>query len=130
MGQNSALAWPDGDPEPAPARSLLRRLLEQDLRDPPGQRGKARAGAEVFRALPGPLPPDLGDDAARPSGHDRDAPCCPFSVTSVRGGRRGWLPILPGWLEHYNGARAHGSLDAQPPLSRFPGGNNLMLVHN
>ena len=38
--------------------------------------------------------------------------------------------ILPGWLEHYNCARPHGSLDAQPPLSRFPGGNNLMLVHS
>jgi transposase InsO family protein len=38
--------------------------------------------------------------------------------------------ILPGWLEHYNCARPHGSLDRQPPLTRFPGGNNLMLVHN
>jgi|RhiMetdeSRZDD1v2_1073273.scaffolds.fasta_scaffold1360797_1 hypothetical protein len=38
--------------------------------------------------------------------------------------------ILPGWLAHYNCARAHGSLDVQPPLSRFPGGNNLMLVHS
>jgi transposase InsO family protein len=37
--------------------------------------------------------------------------------------------VLPGWLEHYNSARPHGSLDGQPPLSRFPGGNDLMLVH-
>lgn len=37
---------------------------------------------------------------------------------------------LPGWLAHYNCARPHGSLDAQPPMSRFPGGNNLMLVHS
>jgi transposase InsO family protein len=38
--------------------------------------------------------------------------------------------ILPGWLDHYNCARPHGSLGAQPPMSRFPGGNNLMLVHS
>jgi hypothetical protein len=25
--------------------------------------------------------------------------------------------------------RQGSSLDAQPPMSRFPGGNNLMLVH-
>ncbi len=36
--------------------------------------------------------------------------------------------VLPGWLEHYNFARPHGSLDAQPPMKRFPGGNNLMLM--
>ncbi|HEY7869539.1 MAG TPA: IS481 family transposase [Methylomirabilota bacterium] len=38
--------------------------------------------------------------------------------------------MLPGWLEHYNCARPHGSLGGQPPMSRFPGGNNLMLVHS
>lgn len=38
--------------------------------------------------------------------------------------------VLPGWLEHYNCARPHASLDGQPPMSRFPGGNNLMLVHS
>jgi transposase InsO family protein len=38
--------------------------------------------------------------------------------------------VLPGWLEHYNCARPHAALGAQPPMSRFPGGNNLMLVHN
>ena len=37
--------------------------------------------------------------------------------------------VLPGWLEHYNCARPHASLAGQPPMSRFPGGNNLMLVH-
>ena len=37
--------------------------------------------------------------------------------------------VLPGWLEHYNAARPHRSLGGQPPLSRLPGGNNLMLVH-
>jgi len=37
--------------------------------------------------------------------------------------------VLPGWLEHYNCARPHASLGGQPPMSRFPGGNNLMLVH-
>ena len=37
---------------------------------------------------------------------------------------------LDGWIEHYNCARPHGSLAAQPPMSRFPGGNNLMLVHS
>jgi transposase InsO family protein len=36
---------------------------------------------------------------------------------------------LTGWIDHYNCARPHGSLAAQPPMSRFPGGNNLMLVH-
>jgi transposase InsO family protein len=36
---------------------------------------------------------------------------------------------LPGWIEHYNCARPHASLAAQPPMSRFPGGNNLMLAH-
>ncbi len=38
--------------------------------------------------------------------------------------------VLPGWLEHYNCARPHASLNKQPPMSRFPRGNNLMLVHN
>jgi transposase InsO family protein len=37
--------------------------------------------------------------------------------------------VLPGWVEHYNCARPHASLAGQPPMSRFPGGNNLMLVH-
>ena len=37
---------------------------------------------------------------------------------------------LPGWIEHYNCARPHASLEARPPMSRFPGGNNLMLVHS
>jgi transposase InsO family protein len=37
---------------------------------------------------------------------------------------------LPGWIEHYNCARPHGSLAAEPPMSRFPGGNNVMLVHS
>jgi len=37
---------------------------------------------------------------------------------------------LPGWIEHYNCARPHTSLDPLPPMSRFPGGNNLMLVHS
>jgi transposase InsO family protein len=37
---------------------------------------------------------------------------------------------LPGWVEHYNCARPHASLEARPPMSRFPGGNNLMLVHS
>jgi transposase InsO family protein len=37
---------------------------------------------------------------------------------------------LPGWLEHYNCARPHASIGGQPPLSRFPGGNNLMLAHS
>jgi transposase InsO family protein len=36
---------------------------------------------------------------------------------------------LVGWVEHYNCARPHASLGARPPMSRFPGGNNLMLVH-
>jgi len=38
--------------------------------------------------------------------------------------------MLPGWLEHYNRARPHTSLGGQPPMSRLPGGNNLMLVHS
>jgi transposase InsO family protein len=38
--------------------------------------------------------------------------------------------MLPGWLEHYNCTRPHGSLGGQPPMSRFPGGNDLMLVHS
>jgi transposase InsO family protein len=37
---------------------------------------------------------------------------------------------LGGWIEHYNWARPHGSLAAQPPMSRLPDGNNLMLVHS
>lgn len=37
---------------------------------------------------------------------------------------------LPGWIDHYNCARPHVSLGAQPPMTRFPGGNNLMLVHS
>ena len=37
--------------------------------------------------------------------------------------------VLPGWLEHYNCARPHAGIGGQPPMSRFPGGNNLMLVH-
>jgi transposase InsO family protein len=37
---------------------------------------------------------------------------------------------LPGWLEHYNCARPHAALGKQPPMSRFPGGKNLMRAHN
>src|SRR5258708_1262772 len=37
--------------------------------------------------------------------------------------------VLRGWVEHYNCARPHTSLNRQPPMSRFPRGNNLMLVH-
>jgi len=37
---------------------------------------------------------------------------------------------LTGWIDHYNCARPHGSLAAQPPMSRLRGGNNLMLVHS
>src|SRR5881628_4131404 len=37
--------------------------------------------------------------------------------------------VLPGWLEHYNCARPHAALGKQPPMSRFPGGNNLMRAH-
>ena len=38
--------------------------------------------------------------------------------------------VLRGWLEHYNCARPHASLNGRPPLSRVPGGNNLMLAHS
>src|SRR5262249_22068326 len=38
--------------------------------------------------------------------------------------------LLHRSIQHYNCARPHGSLGAQPPMSRFPGGNNLMLVHS
>jgi transposase InsO family protein len=38
--------------------------------------------------------------------------------------------VLPGWLEHYNCARPHTALGKQPPMSRYPGGNNLMRAHN
>jgi integrase-like protein len=36
---------------------------------------------------------------------------------------------MPGWLEHYNAARPHSGIGGQPPFSRLPDGNNLMLVH-
>jgi transposase InsO family protein len=39
-------------------------------------------------------------------------------------------PVLPGRLEHYNCARPHASLNGRPPLSRVPGGDNLMLAHS
>jgi transposase InsO family protein len=48
----------------------------------------------------------------------------PFYTSAAR------AAILPGWLEHYNCARPHGSLEGQPPMSRVPRGNNLMLVHS
>ena len=38
--------------------------------------------------------------------------------------------VLPGWLRHYNCARPHASIGGQPPMSRFPEGNNLMLAHS
>jgi transposase InsO family protein len=38
--------------------------------------------------------------------------------------------VLPGWLEHYNCARPHSSLAAQPPISRLPDGNNLLRAHS
>lgn len=38
--------------------------------------------------------------------------------------------LLGGWVEHYNAARPHRSLGGQPPLSRLPNGNNLMLAHS
>jgi len=37
---------------------------------------------------------------------------------------------MPGWLEHYNAVRPHSGLGGQPPFSRLPAGNNLMLVHS
>jgi transposase InsO family protein len=37
--------------------------------------------------------------------------------------------MMPGWCEHYNAARLHSGIGGRPPLSRLPGGNNLMLVH-
>jgi transposase InsO family protein len=40
------------------------------------------------------------------------------------------IRVLPGWLEHYNCARPHTALGKQPPVSRFPGGNNLMRAHS
>ena len=40
------------------------------------------------------------------------------------------IRVLPGWLEHYNCARPHTALGKQPPMSRFPGGNNLMRAHS
>ena len=38
--------------------------------------------------------------------------------------------LLPYWVEHYNCARAHSSLAGQPPISRLPGGNNLLRLHS
>ena len=38
--------------------------------------------------------------------------------------------MMPGWLEHYNAARPHSGIGGRPPLSRLPGGHNLMLAHN
>ncbi len=38
--------------------------------------------------------------------------------------------MMPGWFEHYNAARPHSGIGGRPPLSRLPGGNNLMLVHS
>jgi transposase InsO family protein len=40
------------------------------------------------------------------------------------------LRMMPGWLEHYNAARPHRGIGGQPPFSRLPDGNNLMLVHS
>jgi transposase InsO family protein len=37
--------------------------------------------------------------------------------------------MMPGWLEHYNAARPHSGIGGRPPLSRLPGGHNLMLAH-
>jgi transposase InsO family protein len=38
--------------------------------------------------------------------------------------------LLSGWLDHYNAARPHRSLEGQSPMSRLPNGNNLMLAHS
>ncbi len=38
--------------------------------------------------------------------------------------------MMPGWLEHSMRLVPTVRIDAQPPFSRFPGGNNLMLVHS
>ena len=38
--------------------------------------------------------------------------------------------MMPGWFEHYNAARPHSGIGGGPPLSRLPGGNNLMLAHS
>jgi transposase InsO family protein len=48
----------------------------------------------------------------------------PYYTSADRAGQ------MPRWLEHYNAARNHRSLGGQPPFSRFPGGNNLMLAHS
>lgn len=37
--------------------------------------------------------------------------------------------LLPHWTEHYNCARPHTSLAGQPPISRLPGGTNLLRLH-
>ena len=47
-----------------------------------------------------------------------------YYTSAERGG------LLSGWLEHYNCRRSHTSIGGQPPMSRFPGGNNLMLAHS
>jgi hypothetical protein len=50
-------------------------------------------------------------------------PWRPYYTSTDRG------RVLPGWLEHYNCAATAHEPQPQPPMSRFPGGNNLMLVH-
>lgn len=37
--------------------------------------------------------------------------------------------LLPYWVDHYNCARPHTSLQGRPPVSRLAGGNNLMRLH-
>ncbi|MGH7584724.1 MAG: integrase core domain-containing protein [Gemmatimonadales bacterium] len=38
--------------------------------------------------------------------------------------------LLPGWLAHYNYTRPHMALASPPPMSRLPGGNNLLPPHS
>jgi len=35
---------------------------------------------------------------------------------------------MKAWLEHYNAVCPHSGIGERPPLSRLPGGNNLMLL--
>jgi integrase-like protein len=107
------------------------------------------APAQELRGMPEPRPlhvvvrdlaDALGPEAAPSSDPCRDSTGCwrraavaPAAERFIQTALREWAyvrpyytsaeraAILPGWLEHYNCARAHGSLDAQRIVHLVPG---------
>ena len=117
---------------PAPRAGVLRRhgiTVERVMTDNGSAYRSARTRSPAARSAsatsaPGPTGPG---PTAKPSASS--APCSPAGPTApstAHSAER--TAALPGWLDHYNYRRPHGSLSHQPPASRLQQltGNNLL----